>query len=202
MALQGAIPIDFGTVFPDGAYAAGVFEAVRDFDRSQGRQHERRARMAKVMDADRAELGPVTDQVPGPAEVTRINRPADVRREHQTQLRPRGSRPELLALRSRRAQQDEEGRGLSPDGDEDARAQPDRLDDEHLHARATGPRTGGCRCSGGHDLRLSAAGRWLHCMAALVASAVAPRSKSRPDLEPVSGFEPLTCRLQDGCSAN
>jgi hypothetical protein len=36
MALQGAIPIDFGTVFPDGAYTAGVFEAVRDFDRSQG----------------------------------------------------------------------------------------------------------------------------------------------------------------------
>ena len=36
MALQGAIRIDFGTVFPDGAYAAGVFEAVRDFDRSQG----------------------------------------------------------------------------------------------------------------------------------------------------------------------
>jgi hypothetical protein len=36
MALQGAIPVDFGTVFPDGAYAAGVFEAVRDFDRSQG----------------------------------------------------------------------------------------------------------------------------------------------------------------------
>ena len=36
MALQGAIPIEFGTVFPDGAYAAGGFEAVRDFDRSQG----------------------------------------------------------------------------------------------------------------------------------------------------------------------
>ena len=36
MAFQGAIPIDFGTVFPDGAYAAGGFEAVRDFDRSQG----------------------------------------------------------------------------------------------------------------------------------------------------------------------
>jgi hypothetical protein len=36
MAFQGAIPIEFGTVFPDGAYAAGVFEAVRDFDRSQG----------------------------------------------------------------------------------------------------------------------------------------------------------------------
>jgi hypothetical protein len=36
MALQGAIPVEFGTVFPDGAYAAGVFEPVRDFDRSQG----------------------------------------------------------------------------------------------------------------------------------------------------------------------
>jgi hypothetical protein len=36
MALQGAIQIDFGTVFPDGAYAAGGFEPVRDFDRSQG----------------------------------------------------------------------------------------------------------------------------------------------------------------------
>ena len=36
MAFQGAIPIEFGAVFPDGAYAAGVFEAVRDFDRSQG----------------------------------------------------------------------------------------------------------------------------------------------------------------------
>ena len=36
MALQGAIPVEFGVVFPDGAYAAGVFEAVRDFDRSQG----------------------------------------------------------------------------------------------------------------------------------------------------------------------
>jgi hypothetical protein len=23
-----------------------------------------------------------------------------------------------------------------------------------------------------------------------------------PTWEPVSGFEPLTCRLQDGCSAN
>ena len=36
MALQGPIPIEFGTVFPDGAYAAGGFEKVRDFDRSQG----------------------------------------------------------------------------------------------------------------------------------------------------------------------
>ncbi len=27
---------------------------------------------------------------------------------------------------------------------------------------------GGCRCSGGYDLRLSATGRWLHHMAALV----------------------------------
>ncbi len=36
MALQGAIPVEFGQVFPDGAYAAGSFEPVRDFDRSSG----------------------------------------------------------------------------------------------------------------------------------------------------------------------
>jgi hypothetical protein len=34
MALQGPIPVQFGAVFPDGAYAAGSFEMVRDFDRS------------------------------------------------------------------------------------------------------------------------------------------------------------------------
>jgi hypothetical protein len=34
MALQGQIPVPFGAVFPDGAYAAGSFEMVRDFDRS------------------------------------------------------------------------------------------------------------------------------------------------------------------------
>ena len=34
--LQGPIPIEFGAVFPDGAYAAGKFEMVRDFDRSSG----------------------------------------------------------------------------------------------------------------------------------------------------------------------
>jgi hypothetical protein len=34
MALQGPIPVEFGQVFPDGVYAAGVFEPVRDFDAS------------------------------------------------------------------------------------------------------------------------------------------------------------------------
>jgi hypothetical protein len=34
VALQGAIPVEFGMVFPDGAFAAGGFEAVRDFDAS------------------------------------------------------------------------------------------------------------------------------------------------------------------------
>ena len=34
--LQGAIPVQFGAVFPDGAYAAGKIEMVRDFDRSSG----------------------------------------------------------------------------------------------------------------------------------------------------------------------
>ena len=36
MALQGPIPVEFATVFPRGAYAAGEFEAVRDFDASTG----------------------------------------------------------------------------------------------------------------------------------------------------------------------
>jgi hypothetical protein len=36
MALQGPIPIEFGMVFPGGAYAAGGIEMVRDFDRSSG----------------------------------------------------------------------------------------------------------------------------------------------------------------------
>ena len=37
MAFQNRpIPIEFGMVFPDGAYAAGGIEMVRDFDRSSG----------------------------------------------------------------------------------------------------------------------------------------------------------------------
>jgi len=36
VGLQGPIPVEFGVVFPHGAFAAGVFEAVRDFDRSDG----------------------------------------------------------------------------------------------------------------------------------------------------------------------
>src|SRR5437764_14142344 len=36
MAMQGPIPVEFGAVFPAGAYAAGKFEMVRDFDRSSG----------------------------------------------------------------------------------------------------------------------------------------------------------------------
>jgi hypothetical protein len=37
MALQqGPIPVEFGAVFPDGAYAAGKIEMVGDFDRSSG----------------------------------------------------------------------------------------------------------------------------------------------------------------------
>jgi hypothetical protein len=34
MALQGPIPVEFGMVFPDGVFAAGGFEPVRDFDAS------------------------------------------------------------------------------------------------------------------------------------------------------------------------
>ena len=36
MALQGPIPVEFGHVFPHGVFAAGGFEAVRDFDASSG----------------------------------------------------------------------------------------------------------------------------------------------------------------------
>src|SRR5215469_6040678 len=36
MAMQGQIPVEFGIVFPHGAYAAGGIEMVRDFDRSSG----------------------------------------------------------------------------------------------------------------------------------------------------------------------
>jgi hypothetical protein len=34
VALQGPIPVEFGLVFPDGVYAAGAFEPVRDFEAS------------------------------------------------------------------------------------------------------------------------------------------------------------------------
>ena len=35
MAIQGPIPVEFGKVFPGGAYAAGPVEKVRDFERSR-----------------------------------------------------------------------------------------------------------------------------------------------------------------------
>jgi hypothetical protein len=34
MALQGSIPVEFGLVFPAGAFAAGSFEPVRNFEAS------------------------------------------------------------------------------------------------------------------------------------------------------------------------
>ncbi len=36
MAIQTQIPVEFGVVFPSGAYAAGAFEPVRNFDASTG----------------------------------------------------------------------------------------------------------------------------------------------------------------------
>src|SRR5690242_9828105 len=35
MAVQGPIPVDFGYAFPRGAFVAGSFEPVRDFDASK-----------------------------------------------------------------------------------------------------------------------------------------------------------------------
>ena len=36
MALQGPIPVEFTVAFPSGAYAAGAFEPVRNFEASTG----------------------------------------------------------------------------------------------------------------------------------------------------------------------
>jgi hypothetical protein len=36
MAYLGSFPVEFGAVFPSGAYAADGFDMVRDFDRSSG----------------------------------------------------------------------------------------------------------------------------------------------------------------------
>jgi len=36
MAFLGSFPVEFGAVFPSGAYAAGGFDMVRDFEKSQG----------------------------------------------------------------------------------------------------------------------------------------------------------------------
>jgi len=36
MAIQGPIPVDFAQVFPRGAFAAGTFEPVQDFEASKG----------------------------------------------------------------------------------------------------------------------------------------------------------------------
>jgi hypothetical protein len=41
MALQGPIPVEFGVAFPSGAYAAGAFEPVRNFEASTGEKFVR-----------------------------------------------------------------------------------------------------------------------------------------------------------------
>ena len=62
MAIKGQISVEFGAVFPDGAYAAGGIEMVRDFDRSSGdrvvQQIDKVTRLplwvVEVIDADEA----------------------------------------------------------------------------------------------------------------------------------------------------
>src|SRR5712672_1419077 len=51
MSLQGPIPVEFGTVFPAGAYAAGAFDPVRNFDASTGEKF--------VQSADKATGAPL-----------------------------------------------------------------------------------------------------------------------------------------------
>jgi hypothetical protein len=62
VALQGPVPVEFGVVFPSGAYAAGAFEPVRNFDASTGEKFVQSADKAsgmplwtiEVIDADPA----------------------------------------------------------------------------------------------------------------------------------------------------
>src|ERR1035437_1054220 len=49
VALQGPIPAEFGAMFPSGAYAAGVFEPVRNFDASTGEKFVQSADKASGM---------------------------------------------------------------------------------------------------------------------------------------------------------
>ena len=54
MALQGPIPVEFVVVFPSGAYAAGAFEPVRNFDASTGEKFVQSADKASGMPLSRA----------------------------------------------------------------------------------------------------------------------------------------------------
>ena len=109
MALQGQIPIEFGMVFPAGAYAAGGIEMVRDFDRSSGdrvvqqvdkhsglplwvvevidAQEDARQRTVKVKIA--AQVQPV---LPAPGSGVAVHR-GGVRRHDRHPLRGHGTLP-------------------------------------------------------------------------------------------------------------
>ena len=83
MALQGQIPIEFGMVFPDGAYAAGGIEMVRDFDRSSGDRVVQQADkhtglplwVVEVIDADRRTPGSGRSRSRSPRRCSRCCRP-------------------------------------------------------------------------------------------------------------------------------
>src|SRR5260370_40355280 len=77
MALQGPIPVEFGVVFPSGAYAAGAFEPVRNFDASTGEKFIQSADktsgvplwVIEVIDADpAARVRAVRGKVPAPGQ--------------------------------------------------------------------------------------------------------------------------------------
>src|ERR1019366_1816349 len=58
MALQGPIPVEFGVAFPSGAYAAGAFEPVRNFEAS--RQYVKIRRVCGVPGAVNVASGAVS----------------------------------------------------------------------------------------------------------------------------------------------
>ena len=113
MALQGPIPVEFGVVFPSGAYAAGAFEPVRNFDASTGEKFVQSADKAtgmpmwviEIIDADphtrmravkvkvAAQVQPVVPAAPAGIAV----RPGRVHRADCDLLRQPGRAAGLLA---------------------------------------------------------------------------------------------------------
>jgi hypothetical protein len=68
MALLGPFPVEFGAVFPSGAFAAGAVEKVRDFEKSSGDRMVQQTDKAVIILSFRVSQGcdlqrPVVDSV-------------------------------------------------------------------------------------------------------------------------------------------
>ena len=117
MSVQGPIPVEFGTVFPSGAYAAGAFDPVRNFDASTGEKfvqsHDKATGaplwVIEVIDPDPASPDPGGQgqgRRPGPAgrphRAARVAvRPGGVHRDDRHPVREPGRAAGLLAQGNR-----------------------------------------------------------------------------------------------------